>query len=52
MGMVSWKLTIFMRAVQIRCERGEGTYEQILETYPKLTAEEKAEILAALTKGR
>lgn len=46
--MPSWKLSIFVNAVKIRNERGEGTYEEILATYPKLTDAEKKEILAVL----
>ena len=47
--MPSWKLNIFVNAVKIRYAAGEGTYEEILATYPKLTEAEKAEILATLT---
>ena len=46
--MPSWKLNIFVNAVRIRLVAGEGTYEEILETYPKLMEEEKAEILEVL----
>jgi uncharacterized protein (DUF433 family) len=47
--MPSWKLSIFVSAVKIRYAAGEGSYEEILATYPKLTEEEKAEIMAVLT---
>lgn len=47
--MPTWKLNIFVSAVKIRYEAVEGTYEDILSTYTKLTAAEKAEILMALT---
>lgn len=46
--MPSWKLNIFVNAVRIRHENGEGTYEEILITYPKLSELEKTEILANL----
>ncbi len=47
--MSAWKLNIFVNAVKIRYAAGEGTYEEIIATYPKLTEEEKAEILEVLT---
>jgi uncharacterized protein (DUF433 family) len=43
--MPGWKLNIFVSAVKIRYAAGEGTYEEILATYPKLTEAEKTEIL-------
>jgi hypothetical protein len=46
--MPSWKLNIFVSAVKIRYAAGEGTYEEILATYPRLTEAEKAEILSTL----
>lgn len=46
--MPAWKLNIFVNAVKIRHEAGEGTYEGILATYTKMTETEKTEILAAL----
>lgn len=39
---------IILRAVKIRMEAGEEP-EAILESYSKLTAEDKAEILSAYT---
>lgn len=47
--MPSWKLNIFVNAVKIRYATGEGTYEEIIATYTKLTDSEKAEILEVLT---
>lgn len=44
--MQSWKLSIFVNAVKIRVANGEGTAEEIVDSYTKLTSEEKAEILA------
>jgi hypothetical protein len=46
--MLVWKLNIFVSAARIRFAAGEGTYEEILATYPKLSEQEKAEILAVL----
>ena len=46
--MPSWKLSIFVSAVKIRFASGEGTYEEILATYPKLNEPEKGEVLAIL----
>lgn len=46
--MPSWKLNIFKRAVIIRFEAGEGTVEEIVATYTKLTAEEQKEVIAAV----
>jgi uncharacterized protein (DUF433 family) len=48
MSMPTWKLNIFVNAIRTRYKAGEGTYEEIIATYPKLTAEEKAAILAVL----
>jgi hypothetical protein len=47
--MPSWKLSIFVSAVKIRYAAGEGTFEELLATYPKLSEQEKAEIMAVLT---
>lgn len=47
--MPSWKLSIFVSAVKIRYAVGEGTYEEIIDTYPKLSEEEKKKILEVLT---
>ena len=47
--MPSWKLCIFVNAVKIRYSAKEGSYEEILETYSKLTVDEKAEIRSALS---
>jgi hypothetical protein len=47
--MPIWKLNIFVSAVKIRYAAGECTYEEILATYPKLSEQEKAEIMAVLT---
>lgn len=46
--MPSWKLNIFKRAVIIRFDAGEGTVEEIVATYPKLTHEERQEVIDAV----
>ncbi|WP_313132658.1 hypothetical protein [Anaerocolumna sp.] len=46
--MPIWKLNIFKRAVIIRCGVGEGTAEDIVATYPKLTPEEQQEVITAV----
>ena len=46
--MTKWKLDIFVSAIKTRFENGEGTYEEIISRYTKLTDEEKEEILAVL----
>lgn len=46
--MPNWKLNIFKRAVIIRCGAGEGTVEEIVATYPKLTPTEQQEVIAAV----
>ena len=39
--MPKWKLRIFVRAILARMEAEQATRDEILETYPKLSAEEK-----------
>ena len=46
--MPVWKLNIFKRAVIIRCEVEESTVEEIVATYPKLSSDEKQEVIAAV----
>ncbi len=47
--MPSWKLNIFKRAVIIRYEAGEeGTVEELVATYPKLTTGEQQEVIAVV----
>lgn len=48
--MVGYKKRIFVRAIQIRMETEQITAEQALEDYPKLTTEDKQEILAVLAE--
>lgn len=46
--MPNWKLNIFKRAVIIRHEADEGTVEEIVKTYPKLSPEEQQEVITAV----
>jgi hypothetical protein len=46
--MPEWKKSIFVNAVKLRYVAGEGSYEEILATYTKLTDAEKTEILETL----
>lgn len=46
--MPSWKLNIFKRAVIIRFDAGEGTVEEIVKAYPKLSADEQQEVVTAV----
>ncbi len=45
--MTEAQMVILIRAMQIRKKRGENV-EDILEHYPNITAEEKAEILQSI----
>lgn len=45
--MPSYKKIIFMKAIKVRIEAGEGTAEEIIDTYTKLTEEEKVELINA-----
>ena len=46
--MPKWKIDIFVNAIKVRHSQGEGSYEEIISTYTKLTDIEKQEILDAL----
>jgi hypothetical protein len=46
--MPTWKKNIFVVAIKARMEREQITAEDIIQEYTKLTADEKAEILAAI----
>lgn len=46
--MPSWKLNIFVSAVTIKFNAGEGSYTEIINLYTKLTEAEKNEILAEI----
>ena len=48
--MPTWKLNIFVRAIEIRMEQEGRTAEDIIAEYTKLTEAEKAEILAAISQ--
>lgn len=47
---MSTAVALLCRVVRRRVERGENLAE-ILKDYPKLTAEQRAEIVKALSKG-
>jgi len=46
--MPTWKKNIFVNAIKARMVQENRTAEDIIEEYPALTSEEKAEILAAI----
>jgi len=46
--MPEWKKLIFVNAIRARMKMEGRTAEEIINDYPKLTAEEKAEILKEL----
>lgn len=46
--MPVWKKTIFVNAIKARMEMEDRTAEDIIQDYPKLTEEEKVEILAEI----
>ena len=46
--MPTYKLNIFVNAVILRYNAGEGTIDAILVTYTKLTETEKGEIKTAI----
>ena len=46
--MPAWKKNIFVRVVNRRMQDEGRTAEDIIQEYTKLTADEKAEILAAI----
>jgi len=44
--MPHYKKIIFMKAIKVRVENGEGAAKKIIETYTKLTDKEKKELLS------
>lgn len=48
--MQTWKKMIFVNAIKTRVQNGEGTAEEITNSYTKLTAEEKAILIAEFSK--
>ena len=48
--MVGYKLRIFVRVIKKRMADEEISAEEVLNDYPKLTEEEKQEILNAINK--
>jgi uncharacterized protein (DUF433 family) len=49
MSMPVYKLNILVRTVKFRMESEQKTAEEVLVDYPKLTAEEKQEIINSIT---
>lgn len=43
--MPSWKKNIFVNAIKARIKQEGRSAEEIIQEYPKLTEQEKAEIL-------
>lgn len=39
--MDAWKKLIFVNSVKVRIQNGEGTAEEVIDSYVKLTEEEK-----------
>lgn len=48
--MPTWKKNIFIRVISRRMAEESRTAEDILAEYPALTADEKAEIMAAIER--
>lgn len=48
--MPTWKKNIFVRVVRARMKQEGRAAEEIIQDYPKLTNEEKAEILSEINK--
>lgn len=42
--MAAYKKIIFLKAIKVRVQTGEGTPDEIIETYVKLTEAEKNEL--------
>lgn len=42
--MPNYKKVIFLKAIKVRLESGEGTVDEIVETYTKLTEAERTEL--------
>lgn len=42
--MLEYKKIIFKKAIQIRLKSGDGTLQEILDSYPKLSVVERAEL--------
>lgn len=48
--MQDYKKIIFIKAIEVRMANGEGTAEEIIESYGKLTGDEKKELKANFEK--
>lgn len=46
--MPTWKINIFKNAIMIRHNNNEGTIEDIIATYTKLSTSDKNEIISAI----
>lgn len=44
--MQSYKKIIFIRAIEVRIANGDGSAKEIIESYGKLTSDEKKELKA------
>ena len=42
--MAAYKKIIFLKAIRVRIQAGEGTPDEIIATYTKLTEAEKVEL--------
>lgn len=50
MTMSTWKKLIFINSVKVRVQSGEGTAEEIIDSYTKLTEDEKTVLRAEFSK--
>ncbi len=48
--MSEWKKLIFVNSVKVRVQRGEGTADEIIDSYTKLTEDEKIILKAEFSK--
>ncbi len=48
--MLDYKKVIFLRAIKVRVANREGTAEEIIEAYGRLTNDEKSELKAEFEK--
>ncbi len=50
MSIPTWKKNIFVRAINLRIKMEDKTAEELVNTYPLLTKDEKVEILKEISK--
>lgn len=48
--MSEWKKLIFVNSVKVRVQSGEGTADEIIDSYTKLTENEKIILKAEFSK--